>query len=207
MSQFLKDKPWMLGVLVLIIASAAVGATSLTSSDAHEWNGMAYQPPRELEGITLTDTNGEELSLRDLQGKPVLLYFGYTYCPDFCPATLTDFQRVKQDLGEDGDDVAYVMVTVDPARDTTERMKEYLEFFDPAFIGLTGSADEVTTAKQAFGITSIDQEATPEADGFYFVDHSTQTYLLNQDGDLILEYPWGTQADAITEDVAHLLDA
>jgi protein SCO1/2 len=98
------------------------------------------------------------------------------------------------------------MITVDPARDTPERLKEYLTFFDPTFIGLTGSDDEITGAKQAFGITSINQPATPQADGFYFVDHSTQTYLLDQDGNLILEYPWGTEAGDLVEDVEHLLD-
>jgi len=209
MSRILKDKPWTLGVLVLVIAGLAFAIWSLTSSEDHEWNGTEYDPPRELGEVTLIATNGEQLSLEDLQGKPVLLYFGYTYCPDFCPATLTDFQRVKMALGDDGDDVAYVMVTVDPARDTPERMREYLEFFDPSFIGLTGSEDEINVAKREFGITSLAGEATPRANGddVYWVDHSTQTYLLDPDGNLMLEYAWGTSADDITEDVRHVLDA
>jgi protein SCO1/2 len=206
MSQFLRDKPWALGVLVLVIAGAAIGVWQLAASEAHEWNGMAYEPAREIDAIRLTDSEGESLALTDLEGKPVLIYFGYTFCPDFCPATLTDFQRVKQDLGDQADEVAYVMITVDPARDTPERLRDYLEFFDPTFIGLTGSENEITDAKRAFGITSISQPATPEANGFYFVDHSTQTYLLDQEGDLILEYPWGTEAGDIAEDIDHLLD-
>ena len=209
MSQLLKDKPWMLGGLVLAIAGLAFAMWTLVSTEDYEWNGMAYEPPRELGEVTLTATNGEELSLEDLEGKPVLMYFGYTYCPDFCPATLTDFQRVKMALGDEAEDVAFVMVTVDPARDTPERMQEYLEFYDPQFIGLTGSDDEINVAKREFGITSLAGEATPRSTGddFYWVDHSTQTYLLGPDGDLVAEYVWGTSADDMTEDVRHILDS
>lgn len=195
-----------MGVLVLVLAGAAFGAWSLMSTEAHEWNGAAYEPPRKGIDFTLTDVNGEPMAIDALEGKVVLMYFGYTYCPDFCLATLTDFQRVKQDLGDEAEDVAFVMVTVDPVRDTPERMKEYLAFFDPEFIGLTGTEEDLLPVKQEFGITSINQEATPGADDFYFVDHSTKTYLLNQDGELQLEYAWGTTADDITEDVRYLLN-
>ncbi len=207
MTQILKDKPWMLGVVILVIAGAGFGVWSLMATEAHEWNGAAYEPPRRGIEFTLTDVDGEPMSTSELRGKVVLLYFGYTYCPDFCPATLTDFQRIKEDLGDDADDVAFVMVSVDPERDTPERMKEYLAFFDPEFIGLTGTEEELTPVKQEFGIVSIEQEATPEVDNFYYVDHSTKTYVLNADGELALEYPFGTTADEMTEDVRHLLDS
>lgn len=209
MSQILKDKPWLMGGIVLAIAGFGFAIWSLTATEEYEWNGMAYEPPRDLGTVTLTNTEGEELSLQDLGGKPVLLYFGYTYCPDFCPATLTDFQRVKMALGDEAEDVAFVMVTVDPARDTPERMKEYLDFYDPQFIGLTGSEGEITVATQEFGITSTAGEATPRANGddVYWVDHSTKTYLLGPDGNLIVEYAWGTGAEEITEDVRHILEA
>ena len=207
MTQLLKDRPWMLGVLVVAIAGAAFGIWSITAPQAHEWNGVAYDPPRELPSFTLTNVEGEELSTAQLEGKVVLLYFGYTYCPDFCPATLTDFQRVKQNLGDDADDVAFMMISVDPARDTPERMKEYLAFFDSAFIGLTGTEADLAPVKQEFGIVSVNQAATPQEGGdAYFVDHSTKIYLLNEAGDLLLEYAWGTPAKDITEDVEQLLD-
>ena len=207
MSQFLKDKPWALGILVVVIGAAAFGLWSLLSEEEHEWNGMAYEPVRDLQGFTLTNTEGEPMALEDLEGKATLLYFGYTFCPDFCPATLTDFQRVKASLGDEADEVAFVMVTVDPARDTPERMNEYLEFFDPEFVGLTGTSEEIDEVKREFGITSLPGEATPEDGGFYFVDHSTQTYLLDQETNLVLEYPFGIEADAIVEDVEHLIDS
>lgn len=214
MTQLLKDKPWTLGVLVLVIAGLGYGVWSFAAAggrnaNAHEWNGAAYTPPRQDVEFTLTNTEGEQMSTSELKGKVVLLYFGYTHCPDFCPATLTDFQRVKLNLGDQADDVAFMMVTVDPERDTPERMKEYLEFFDPEFIGLTGTQEELTPVKQEFGIISLNQEATPQPNGedFYAVDHSTQAYLLNPDGELQLEYAFGTTAEDMTEDVKHLLDS
>jgi protein SCO1/2 len=207
MTQLLKDKPWMLGVVIVAIAGAAFGISSLMSTEAHEWNGAAYDPPREGVKFTLTDTDGESMSSSELEGKIVMLYFGYTYCPDFCPATLTDFQRVKADLGDDAENVAFAMVSVDPERDTPERMEEYLAFFDPEFIGLTGTEDELTPVKQEFGITTLERDATPEIDNFYYVDHSTKTYVLNTDGELALEYPFGVTAEEMIEDVRHLLDS
>lgn len=209
MSQILRDKPWMLGVVVLLIAASGVGIWSITTRQdgAYAWNGTAYGFPRPIESFTLTDTTGKPLSLDDLQGKPVLLYFGYTNCPDFCPATLTDFQRVKQELGDRGDDVAYVMVTVDPERDTPDRLKEYLDFFDPSFIGMTGTEDEIVTARQAFGVSSKPEGATPQSEDAYQVGHSTQTYLLNQQGELVLEYAWGADTSGIAEDLDHMLDS
>jgi protein SCO1 len=207
MNQLLRDKPWALGIIVVALGALAIGVWSLLAAEEHEWNGMAYEPARDLQGFTLTDTRGEPLTLRDLEGKATLLYFGYTFCPDFCPATLTDFQRVKEELGDEAGDVAFVMVTVDPARDTPARMQEYLDFFDPGFIGLTGSDEEIEHVKREFGITSIGQGATPAEGGFYSVDHSTQAYLLDRDTNLVIEYPWGMPAEEILADVRFVLDS
>lgn len=207
MRQLLRDRPWTLGVLLLAIAAAAFGVWNLTTTEAYEWNGAAYDPARELPSFTLTNAEGQTVSTAELEGKVTLIYFGYTHCPDFCPATLTDFQRIKQDLGGDADQVAFMMITVDPERDTPERLREYLGFFDPEFIGLTGTSEELTPVKQEFGIMTASQAATPEQGDYYTVDHSTKTYLLNADGDLLLEYPWGTTAEDITEDIEHLLDS
>ncbi len=209
MTELLKDKPWVLGLLVMGVALAGFGVWNLTSETPYEWHGAAYDPPRSGVDFTLTDTEGEPLSTTELEGKIVLLYFGYTYCPDFCPATLTDFQRIKQDLGDDADQVAFVMVTVDPERDTPERMKEYLEFFDETFIGLTGSEEELAPIKDQFGIISMAGDATPQSDGdqVYWVDHSTKVYALDKDGNLALEYAFGADPADITEDVEHLIDS
>jgi protein SCO1/2 len=197
----------VLGLLVLVIAGAGYGIWNLTTETPYEWRGAAYDPPRSGVDFTLTDADGQPLSTSDLHGKVILLYFGYTYCPDFCPATLTDFQRVKQDLGDDADQVAFVMVSVDPKRDTPERLKEYLDFFDPSFIGLTGSEDDLAPVKDQFGIIASPGTATPQANGndVYWVDHSTKTYVLDKNGDLALEYAFGTSADDITADVQHLI--
>jgi protein SCO1/2 len=209
MTDLLKDKPWVLGLMVLVIAGAGFGVWNLTTEAPHDWRGAAYDPPRTGVDFTLTDQDGERLSTTELEGKVVLLYFGYTHCPDFCPATLIDFQRVKQALGDDADQVAFVMVSVDPQRDTPEVLKEYLDYFDPTFIGLTGSEDELAPITQEFGIYSSAGDATPQSNGedVYWVDHSTKTYVLNKDGELAIEYAFGTSAEDITADVEHLIDS
>ncbi len=207
MTELLKDKPWVLGLLVIVIAGAGYGVWNLTTETPYEWRGTAYDPPRTGVDFTLTDTEGEQLSMTDLEGKVVLLFFGYTNCPDFCPATLTEFQRVKQNLGDDADQVAFVMVSVDPERDTPEVMKEYIDWRDPEFIGLTGSEEELAPIKDEFGIYASADDATPQSNGdeYYLVSHSTQTYVLNPDGELAIQYPFGTSPDDITADVQHLI--
>lgn len=207
MTELLKDKPWVLGLLVIVIAGTGYGVWNLTTETPYEWRGAAYDPPRTGVDFTLTDTEGEPFSTTDLQGKVVLLFFGYTHCPDFCPMTMTEFQRIKQDLGDDADKVAFVMVSVDPERDTPQVMKEYLEFFDPSFIGLSGSPEELAPIKDEFGIYSSAGDATPQSNGedVYWVDHSTKTYVLNKDGELTIEYAFGTSVEDITSDIEHLI--
>lgn len=209
MTDLLKDKPWVLGLMVIVIAGAGFGIWNLATEAPHDWRGAAYDPPRTGVDFTLTDQDGERLSTTELEGKVVLLYFGYTHCPDFCPATLIDFQRVKQALGDDADQVAFVMVSVDPERDTPEVLTEYLDYFDPSFIGLTGSEEELAPITQEFGIYASAGDATPQSNGedVYWVDHSTKTYVLNKDGELAIEYAFGTSAEDITADVEHLIDS
>ncbi len=164
-----------------------------------------YDPPSGSVDFTLTDVNAEPMAISELHGKVVLLYFGYTYCPDFCPMTLTEFHRVKQDLGDQTDDVAFVMVSVDPTRDTPERMKEYLGLFDPEFIGLTGTEEELTPILMEFGITS--DEPASEATSSYVVEHSTNTYLLDREGKIQTEVAGVAPAEEMTQEVRYLLDS
>ena len=97
--------------------------------------------------------NGDPFTLDQVKGDVALVYFGYTTCPDVCPTTLTDLQAVKDDLGADADRVKIVMVTIDPERDTQAKLKEYLAFFDPEFIGLRGDAAQTEQFKKDYGIT------------------------------------------------------
>lgn len=174
-------------------------------ADDYAFQGGDISPPNPAPALALTDQHGQPFDLADQRGKAVLLFFGYTNCPDICPTTLSDFLAIKDALGDRADNVAFVLVTVDPARDTPERLTQYLNFFDPGFIGLTGNDEQIAQAKQGYGVYSQIQESTSSLG--YLVDHTSALFVIDPDGNYRLVYPYGTDPAIVTEDVSHLLDA
>lgn len=195
--------------LLRVLAVALVVAISLGAcgpfGDDYAFQGGEIPPPNPAPAIALTDQQGQPFDLAAQRGRAVLLFFGYTHCPDVCPTTLSDFITVKEQLGDRADDVAFVFVTVDPARDTSARLAEYLDFFDPSFIGLTGTDDQIARAKQGYGVFSQARESGSSLG--YLVDHTTTTFLIDPDGNYRLVYDYGTDPAAIAEDISHLVDA
>lgn len=174
-------------------------------ADDYAFQGGEIPPPNPAPALVLTDQHGQPFDLADQRGKAVLLFFGYTNCPDICPTTLSDFLAIEDALGDRADNVAFVLVTVDPARDTLERLAQYLDFFDPGFIGLTGNDEQIAQAKQGYGVYSQFQESTSSLG--YLVDHTSALFVIDPDGNYRLVYPYGTDPAIVTEDVSHLLDA
>jgi protein SCO1/2 len=127
----------------------------------------------------LTDQNGKAVTDKNLKGKPTLIFFGYTHCPDVCPTSLFEISEVLRALGKDADRVNAVFISVDPERDTPAAMKEYLSSFDPHLEGLSG--DPAETAKV---ITSyrVYAKKVPTKDGDYTMDHTALIYLMDRDG-------------------------
>jgi len=127
----------------------------------------------------LTDQNGKAVTDKSLKGKPTLIFFGYTHCPDFCPTSLFEMSEVLRAMGKDADKVNAVFISVDPERDTPATMKEYLSSFDPHLEGLSG--DPAETAKV---ITSyrVYAKKVPTKDGDYTMDHTALIYLMDRDG-------------------------
>ena len=152
--------------------------------------------------FTLDSTLGSPLTLSDLRGQLVLLNFGYTGCPDVCPVTLTEFLQIRSKLGQAADQVSFVFITVDPERDTAERMRKYLTNFDPEIIGLTGDRSDLEPVWADYGVYQAKVEGTSEEN--YLVDHSSRVYVIDRQGNLRLTYLFGTENQLITEDVRHL---
>jgi protein SCO1/2 len=167
-------------------------------------NGIAIQSPEPAQNFTLTSQTGQPLSLTDLRGKVVLLYFGYTYCPDACPTTLAELKKATQTLGGDAEDVQVVMVSIDPERDTPEVLKTYMAYFDPSYIGLTGTEDEILAAATPYGVYFQKHEGSP-ATG-YLVDHTTTVMAIDKEGYLRLFYPYGTAGEDIAADLRYLVN-
>lgn len=205
----------LFAIVAIAFTSLAVGQASASAAlpdwltfwedDEYEFNGGYYEPPREATPFTgAVDQHGEPFELEDLQGKVVFLYFGYTHCPDACPATLAEWMEVKELLGDDADDVVFAMVTVDPARDTPERMGEYLNFYDPEFYGVSMSEEDTEQVAQDWSILYDLEE--PDQTGGYIVNHDVSTYVIDREGKLRLTYPLGFDTELMAEDVEHLLD-
>lgn len=164
--------------------------------------GSLVEPPRALSDFTLTDQTGQPVSLHELRGKVILLFFGFTNCPNVCPTTLAEFRAVKRGLGADADKLAVVFISVDPEQDTTERLRQYVGAFDPSFIGLRG--DQATLARIGPEY-DLYYQRQPLGDGTYTVDHTAISYLIGADGTLRTIYPYGTPAEGLATDVRALL--
>ena len=171
-SKSLRNFRIILWSLVLLVA---IGATAL----------YLFRPPTRPLGLTgepftLASTAGGEFTQDDLRGKPSLVFFGYTFCPDVCPTTLAETTAWRQQLGLTPDDLRIIFVTVDPDRDTLDKVKGYVEGFDPSIIGLVGDETQTEAAKSAFGAFS---EKVGEADDpNYLVNHTALTFLIGADG-------------------------
>jgi protein SCO1/2 len=145
------------------------------------------------------------MSLRDLRGKPTLIYFGYTYCPDVCPTTLADLMRAKRQLGELGDEVNILLISVDAQRDTSEVLKKYLGNFDEDFIGVSADTDTLRQIGADYGLYVRKREIEgTSAD--YLIDHSANTYFVDAEGRLIMLYGYGIPAEVVAADVQDYLE-
>ncbi len=153
----------------------------------YTYHGTVIQSPDRANNFTLIGRNGEPVSLGDFRGKAVLIYFGYTFCPDVCPATMVELAKANELLGDEADQAQVIMISVDPARDTPEILHEYVTHFDPAFIGVTGNEDEVAAAATPFGIFYEKHEGTA-ATG-YLIDHTASVVVVDPDGYLRLGVP------------------
>jgi protein SCO1/2 len=133
----------------------------------------------------LVDQNGKTVTQDDLKGKPTLLFFGFTHCPDICPTALLDITQVYKALGRDGDRLAAFFVSVDPERDTPEVLKEYLSSFDPRLRGLTGDPASVAAMEKAYRVYS---RKVPLEGGGYTMDHTALVYLLDKEGRFVAPF-------------------
>lgn len=146
--------------------------------------------------FTLQSASGP-VSLSNYRGKLVLLYFGYTFCPDVCPTSLAaTAEGLKQLTPEESAQVAMIFVSVDPKRDTPERLKEYVEFFHPAIVGVTGTPESVAEIAKRYGVFYAEQKVATAGDG-YVVDHSADTFIIAPDGQLVGKIAHATPPDQV----------
>ena len=186
----------------LMIVSALCGlALAGCGGGAPKFNGTDLTGASWGRDFSLQDPDGRTRTLADFRGKYVLLFFGYTHCPDVCPTELTRDAELKKKLGADGDRVQVIFVTVDPERDTAELMRSYTAAFDPKFLGLRG--DEAAT-KRAATEFKVFYEKVPSG-ASYTVNHTAMTYVFDAKGRLRLGLQYTQSADQIAADLQALM--
>ncbi len=198
------------GALLFSACGRGAGDKAGESADAAStsgFRGVITSPPREKPDFTLTDFNGEPFNFRlATNGKVTLLFFGYTHCPDVCPLHVANVAAVLKKLPfEARDAIRFVFVSTDPERDTPARLKEWLGNFDPTFIGLRGSVDEVNRILYTLRMPPIDLSQKPAAaPQEYLVGHAAQVLAFSTDGYSRLEYPFGIRQDDWAHDLPKL---
>ncbi|MCB0102650.1 MAG: SCO family protein [Anaerolineales bacterium] len=168
----------------------------------HTFHGTVIQSPEPSYNFTLTGANGD-VSLSDYRGKMVLMYFGYTFCPDICPGTLANAAQALRNMGDKADEVQLIMVSLDPERDTPEKLAEYTGHFYPSFIGITGTKEQIDEIAALYGIYYKINEGS-EATG-YLIDHTATMMVLDREGYLKLVFPYGVTSEEIADDLKYML--
>jgi len=182
------------------------GATVLFFSCSEkkvEFRGIDVTGAEYARDLPLTDHNGQQRSLKDFAGKVVVVFFGFTQCPDVCPTSMQELAEVKRSLGADGDRLQGIFVTVDPERDTAEVLKAYMGNFDPSFLALRGSPEQLAAVAKDFKIYYKKVEG--KTDTSYTMDHSAGSYVYDPAGRLRVYHRYGSGAQALAADVATLL--
>jgi protein SCO1/2 len=193
-------------LLPLLVAAAMAfsisGCDKLPGKQASFQNtdvtGLDY-----AKGFSLTDHTGKPRTLADYKGKVVVVFFGYTQCPDVCPTTMAEMAGVMQKLGPQADQVQVLFITLDPERDTQQLLANYVPAFDKRFVGLYGTPDQ--TAKTAKEFKVFYSKVPGTSPGSYTIDHTAGSYVFDRDGKLRLFIRHGGGADPVVHDIRQLL--
>ena len=187
-----------LGITVL-----ALSLLSACSPDKPAFKSIDITGADYAKGFSLKDQNGQARTLSDFKGKVVVLFFGYTQCPDVCPTSMNELAEVKRQLGPAGDRLQGLFITVDPGRDTPDLLKAYMTNFDPSFLAFSPSPEELAEVAKHYKVyyKKVDGK-TPTS---YTMDHSAGSYIYDPEGHLRLYSRYGSGAQALTDDIRILL--
>jgi protein SCO1/2 len=187
----------------LLLSTLTVLALVACNADKPKFNAIDITGADYAKGFTLMDQNGQNRSLSDFKGKVVVLFFGYTQCPDVCPTSMTELAEVKRLLGADADKLQGAFVTVDPARDTPEMLKAYMANFDPTFVAFIPTPEQLAVVAKDYKIyyKKVDGK-TPTS---YTMDHSAGSYVYDTQGNLRLYSRYGVGENVLAQDIQTLL--
>jgi protein SCO1/2 len=200
----------LLGALSLATAAAATGcgergAGGSAPPRALSFKGIDITGADYANALSLPDARGQVRDLKEFQGKVVVVFFGFTQCPDVCPTTLAELAEVRRRLGAQGERVQGIFVTLDPPRDTPELLQAYMGSFDPSFIALRGTPEQTAAVAKTFKVFYA--RVPGKTEGSYTIDHTAGAYLFDAQGRIRVFTRHGTGAEALQHDLKQLLDA
>lgn len=191
-----------------LAAAAALMALTLSACqkagpERPAFKGVDLTGAEYARSLNLSDQDGRARSLADFKGKVLVVFFGYTQCPDVCPTTMAEVAEVKRGLGADGDKVQGIFVTIDPERDTGQLLKAYMASFDPSFVALRGSAEQTQAAAKEFKVFFAKVPGkTPET---YTMDHTAASFIFDTEGRVRVYARYGAGAQPLADDIKLLL--
>jgi protein SCO1/2 len=194
-------------IVVGLLVGAMAGAAALILTKAPASHGVTVSGKALIGGpFALVDQNGKTVTDRDFRGRYMLVFFGFTHCPDICPAELQVMSAALEALGPKADKVAPIFITLDPERDTPELMGAYVGNFGPSFVGLTGSPKAIAEAAKAYRVTFSKYEYQGKDGNYgYSIDHSALAYLMGPDGEFVTHFNYGTPAAKMAETLRRYL--
>ena len=195
-------------VLLILVSLAVTSIISAYEIKGSEDTGSNLKKPEYYKNFggdfSLTGPEGKTVSLEDFRNKLVLIYFGYTFCPDVCPITLSNLKMLMLSLEEKAEDVQVIFISIDPERDTFQKLKDYVPYFHPTFIGLTGSEAELASVAKKYQTFYLKQKVESEAG--YLMAHSDVVILVDQNGRFRGRYKSKYDLDKLTTDIRWLLE-
>ncbi|HEY8531484.1 MAG TPA: SCO family protein [Limnochorda sp.] len=216
-SGVLATKTRTLLIAALLVAAALAGGAVLldrlpggafflktSPGAAAGFAGRVIDPPLPAPDFTMTDHHLRPFTLSEHRGRLVVLFFGYTHCPDVCPTTLGQFKRVKLLLEDQAEHVQFVFITVDPEQDTPERLAVYVGPVDPDFLGLWAAPEELEPILRAYGVF-VEKTPAEESPVGYWITHTSSSYVIDGKGQLRLQIPFGTAPEAVADDLRRLI--
>jgi len=189
-------------VILAVLALFSLGCQAFAAP--YQYKGALVEPPQPLPDFELMSAAGQPFRLSDAEGDISLIYFGYTSCPDVCPLTLWEVKTALSQLEIGRERIHVIFISADPERDTPQVMANYTAAFGPQFIGLTDEFDKTEAVMKPLGAFAEKEEVADSALG-YLVNHSATLYLVGPQRRLLLQYPFGFEADDLRSDLTYLL--
>lgn len=192
--------------IVVIAFSIGMGIALFLRLDAGQ--GVVQSGKALIGGeFNLTNQKGEPITDKNFRGKYMLVAFGYTFCPDICPAELQLMTDAMGKLGDKESEVVPIFVTIDPARDTVEVMRDYVSNFHPRMVGLTGTEDQIKKAAKAYRVFYAKAEADSTDGQYYLMDHSAFIYLMDRNGNYLQHFPYGISIEDLAAGISEKISA